>query len=109
MFKFSVKSVPAHNRQIACYVTPSSSIAFQRSIFGLVRVYNKLPAEIVAAPSASILQRRLQVLLNQLIDDGIVVWHCSSTLLTNNEYLVATHNRRASRFVHLLLPVAVGK
>ena len=76
MFKFSVNSVPVHNRQIACYVTPSSSIAFQRSIFGLVRVYNKLPAEIVAAPSASIFQRRLQIFLKQRVEDGIVDWHC---------------------------------
>ena len=69
LFKFSVSSVPSHNRQIACYVTPSSSIAFQRSIFGLVRVYNKLPAEIVAAQSASIFQRRLQALLKQRVED----------------------------------------
>ena len=76
MFKFSVSSVPPHNRQIAYYVTPSSSIAFQRSIFGLVRVYNKLPAKIVAAPSASAFQRRLQALLKHRVKDGFLDWHC---------------------------------
>ena len=76
LFKFSVSSVPSHNRQIACYVTPSSSIAFQRSFFGSIRVYNRFVVEIVAAPSASFFQRRLQVLLKQRVEDGILDWYC---------------------------------
>ena len=76
MFKFSVNSVPVHNRQIACYVTPSSSIGFQRSIFGLVRVYNKLPTEIVAARSSSLFQKHLQAMIKSLVKDGSINWHC---------------------------------
>ena len=65
MYSYSVGSSPCHNRQIACYVGPKSPVCFRRSIFGLVRVYNRLPAEIIPAESTSIFQHRLQIMLKK--------------------------------------------
>ena len=74
MYNYCVGSSPCHNRQIACYVGPKSPVYFRRSIFGLVRVYNKLPAEIVAAASTSIFQHRLQAMLKTLAKDDAPNW-----------------------------------
>ena len=80
MYNYSVGSTPCHNRQIACYVGPKSPVCFRRSIFGLVRVYNKLPTEIVAAPSTSIFQHRLQAMLKTLAKDDAPNWFNSFKL-----------------------------
>ena len=43
---------------------------FRRSIFGLVRVYNKLPTKIVEVSNSSIFQNRLRVMLKtSAVDD----------------------------------------
>ena len=74
MYNYCVGSSPCHNQQITCYVGPKSPVYFRRSIFGLVRVYNKLPAEIVAAESTSIFQHRLQAMLKTLAKDEVPNW-----------------------------------
>ena len=61
MYNYCVGSTPCHNRQIACYVGPKSPMYFRKSIFGLVRVYNKLPTKIVETSNSSIFQNRLRV------------------------------------------------
>ena len=63
LYNFSDSLSPIHDRQVACHVTPSCPIIFRRSVFALVRVYNKLPADVVSATSVSLFQRRLTALL----------------------------------------------
>ena len=75
MYNYNVgSSSPCHDRQIACYVGPKSPVYFRRSIFGLVRVYNKLFAEIVVAPSTSIFKHRLQAMLKTLAKEDAPNW-----------------------------------
>ena len=60
-----------HDRQVACHVSPGSPVIFRRSIFALVRVYNKLPTEIVEALEINISQRRLRMeLKTSAVNDG---------------------------------------
>ena len=74
MYNYCVGSSPCHNRQIACYVGPKSPVYFRRSIFSLVRVYNQLLAEIVAAQSTSSFQHRLQAMLKTFAKDDAPDW-----------------------------------
>ena len=59
LYNFSVRCSPVHDRQVACRVGPSRPVIFKRSVFGLVTVYNKLPADVVSATSVSSFQRKL--------------------------------------------------
>ena len=63
LYNFSDSLSPIHDRQVACHVTPSRPIIFRRSVFALVRVYNKLLADVVSATIGSLFQRRLTALL----------------------------------------------
>ena len=49
-----------HNRQINDPVAPSHPVMLRRSIFGLIRNWNRLPADAVEAPSVKAFQRLLQ-------------------------------------------------
>ena len=74
MYKYSTTHFPCHNRQIACYVGPKSPMYFRRSIFGLVRVYNKLPAKVVEASNSSIFQNRLRMMLKTSAVEDCIEW-----------------------------------
>ena len=75
MYNFNNNLSPVHDRQIACRVTPSCPIIFRRSVFALVRVYNKLPQDVVAALSVSTFQRKLQAMLKTSVGNDVVDWH----------------------------------
>ena len=48
--------------------------AVQRSLFGLVHCYNRLPPQVVAAKSVKTFQRRLQWGLQQCANNGVAEW-----------------------------------
>ena len=54
-----------HSRQIADPVCPSHTVQSERSIFGLTRVYNRLPPHTVDAGSVTSFQSRLQAAAKQ--------------------------------------------
>ena len=63
--------VARHNKQILDRVGGSSTDAFRRSAFGLVRVFNFLPENIVEIKKTSLFQSKLQ--------KAVVKYLCSST------------------------------
>ena len=67
--------VPAHDRQVACRVSPGCPIIFRRSIFALVRVYNALPIQIVDARKINVFQRRLQMELKTSAKNDVQDWY----------------------------------
>ena len=75
LYNFNKNVRPVHDKQIACHVTPSCPIIFRRSVFALVRVYNKLPADVVAAKNVSTFQRKLQAMLKTCAEDDVLNWH----------------------------------
>ena len=75
LYKFSVGCRPVHDRQVACHASSSCPVIFKRSVFALVQVYNKLPAEAVEAVSVSIFQRRLQEMLKTSAKGNMQNWH----------------------------------
>ena len=60
MFSF-VTALPKHDRQLQCDIGPSPSSTMRRSLFGLVRVYNSLPAQIANADTVKLFQKRLHM------------------------------------------------
>ena len=65
---------PLHNRQMATPVTFASTDVLKRSVFGLVRCYNRLPQEIVDISSVKKIQRRLQLALIGFAKTGAENW-----------------------------------
>ena len=74
LFKYDLNVVPPHNRQIQCKIEPGSLAVFRRSLFGLVRVYNNLPANIVQANTVSSFQSRLQALMKASALNDVPSW-----------------------------------
>ena len=56
-------------------MTPSCPVIFRRSVFALVRVYNKLPPDVVAAKTVSLFQRKLQAMLKSSASSDVLNWH----------------------------------
>merc|ERR1712078_463400 len=54
-----------HNKQLHDYLDGSHNELLRRSFLGLPQVYNKLPSEVVEAPSVKSFQRRLQELVGK--------------------------------------------
>ena len=75
LHNFNSNFCPVHDHQVACYVTPACPVIFRRSVFVLVRVYNKLPPDVVATLSVSTFQRRLQVMLKISTENDVGGWH----------------------------------
>ena len=70
---------PLHARQLhtAVEFRPCAWLradAVQRSLFGLVHCYNRLPPQVVAAKSVKTFQRRLQWGLQQCANNGVAEW-----------------------------------
>ena len=63
-----------HNMQLATPVDLSSSDVLRRSVFGLVRCYNKLPQIMVDATTVKLLQRELQLGLLRYAERGADDW-----------------------------------
>ena len=63
-----------HKWQIQDPVCPSHPVSIKRSIFGYVRVLNKLPADIVAADTVKCFQRRLQAVAKQAARSSAPDW-----------------------------------
>ena len=63
-----------HNMQFAIHVDLSSSDVLRRSVFGLVRCYNKLPQIMVDAKTVKVLQRELQLGLLRYAERGADDW-----------------------------------
>ena len=57
-----------------CRITPQSSAAMSRALFGLTRVYNHLPGRIVSAPTVKLFQRKLQDTLKDAARRGQRNW-----------------------------------
>ena len=60
MYSFVATASPTHDRQFQCDIGPRPSAIMSRSLFGLVRVYNNLPAHVVHSGTVKLFQRRLQ-------------------------------------------------
>ncbi len=65
---------PRHNRQLATPVTFRSSDVLQRSVFGLVGCYNRLPQQVVDISCVKGFQRCLQFALLQSAEFGLDNW-----------------------------------
>ena len=56
-------------------MTPACLVIFSRFVFALIRVYNKLPPDVVAALNVSNFQRKLQAMLKTSAGNDVVDWH----------------------------------
>ena len=65
LYDFAPNISPPHNRQFQCNIAPRSSAMLSRSLFGLTRVYNHLPADVVYASSVKLFQSKLQNLMKE--------------------------------------------
>ena len=65
---------PLHSKQLSTPATPFSTNVFQRSLFGLVHVYNRLPEHVVESRSVKVFQRQLQQALLKWADWGQTDW-----------------------------------
>ena len=65
---------PLHSKQLATPVDWASSEVLKRSLFGLVRCYNKLPQKLVDASTVKALQRDLQLGLLHCAELGLNNW-----------------------------------
>ena len=65
---------PLHGKQLATPVDWASSEVLKRSLFGLVRCYNKLPQKLVDASTVKALQRDLQLGLLHCAELGMNNW-----------------------------------
>ncbi len=74
MYSYLPGSTPFHNKQLHCSIEPGSSGMMKRSLFGLVRVYNRLPAEVVDACSVKSFQTSLQNRLKNAANSGEASW-----------------------------------
>ena len=63
LFNHNSSVAPPHNRQIQCEIEPGSTASFRQFLFGLVRVYNYLPANVVQVNTVSTFQSHLQKLM----------------------------------------------
>ena len=63
-----------NNKQLATPVDPASSEVLRRSVFGLMRCYNKLPQIMVDATTIKLLQRELQLGLLRYAERGADDW-----------------------------------
>ena len=71
---------PLHNRQLYTAATHYSTDVFQRSLFGLVHLYNRLPQHMVDTNSVKLFQRKLQWGLRKWAEGGASDWqHLYST------------------------------
>ena len=64
----------AHGRQLYDYLDGSHTALLRRSALGLPRVYNKLPAEVVARGSVKNFQKELQRLVREAAGRGEENW-----------------------------------
>ena len=74
MYHYSRGCNPPHDVKIECRVSPFSCIMLRRSVFGLVPVYNKLPAKTVAATFISTFQRLLQTMMKSSASNDAPQW-----------------------------------
>ena len=65
---------PLHDKQLGTPAHSGSTDTMQRSLFGLVHLYNKLPQRIVDSPSVKVLQKRLQETLLRLAEQDLPNW-----------------------------------
>ena len=65
---------PSHDKQIQSCIGPKSSIILRRSVFGLIPIYNKLPAHVITAETAKLFQNRLHSMLNLRARENVQNW-----------------------------------
>ena len=65
---------PRHSKQLYTEAGIASSDVMQRSLFGLVHLYNKLPQKVVDSPSPHAFQGRLQAALKKYAQAGVENW-----------------------------------
>lgn len=83
LYHFSVPSCnPSHDKQIQSCIGPRSSITLRRSIFGLIPIYNKLPAHVISAETAKLFQNRLQSMLKLRAKEGVQNWPSTFDVVT---------------------------
>ena len=63
-----------HSKALMDPVEPSHPVIIKRSVFGLIRVYNRLPQAAVDAKSTKLFQRYLQNCAKNAARDGISGW-----------------------------------
>ena len=63
-----------HDHQIQCHIEPGSNAMFRRSLFGLVCVYNNLPAYVVQADSVKKFNGSLQDLMKKSASNDGPLW-----------------------------------
>jgi len=61
-------------RQLHDPVAPSHPVIIKRSVFGFIRVYNRLPSHVLDAMSPKIFQHRLQNLAKKAAKDNTASW-----------------------------------
>ena len=72
---------PFHDRSVQDPVEPGHPIIIKRSVFGLIRVFNKLPPEVVETKTVKQFQRLLQKRTKLASTGGGAAWksmYCAS-------------------------------
>ena len=72
--RFVVRPERLHSRQLHDPVEVSHPAIIRRSVFGLIKVYNNLPEDVVAATSCKMLQGKLQQLAQSAANDLMPNW-----------------------------------
>ena len=75
LYHFNKNVALVHDHQIQCHVTPCCLAIVRRSVFALVRVYNRIPPDVVAAKNVSLFQRKLQAMLKSSVSSDVLNWH----------------------------------
>ena len=57
-----------HDKRLQDHVGMCSPVILKRSLFGLVKVYNRLPQKVVDAISVQFFQKRLQCIVKGTVD-----------------------------------------
>ena len=66
-FRFKV---PLHSKQLQDVVTSNSLVMMKRSLFGVIRIYNRLSQHVVDSKTVKVFQKHLQDIAKTPIKDN---------------------------------------
>ena len=74
LFEYGFNGSVRHERQIQCQIEPGSTASFCRCLFGLVRVYNNLLANVVQVNIVSFFKWHLHNLMKTSASNNDPAW-----------------------------------
>ena len=94
LFEYGFNGAVWHERQIQCQIEPGSTASFRRSLFGLVRVYNNLPANVVQVNTVSSFKWHLHNLMKTSASNNDPDWRPIANLSITYRILAKLLYRR---------------